>query len=307
MLMLSPMGVVPLSSSSDLEAALGSGRGMRSAKVRRSHVSKYEKKERVIDPWTETVMRANASTRPISKGLENAWQAGRSLASQLPKRSFSFDVEGFDGRDPTTFGFEFCGTIVGAHGLRGDLRVDGVNLMEPGLRHLRLVSRVSPRPVVLESGRRLKVLGATERYVVRLEGLRDRETAASLAGATLFARRREEDRDRNYREFELEDEPDELFGAHVFDVDSGDRIATVFDVLEQNNLAHDLVELKISKDRHCYVPLARPIFHDFDPELRHLFLKVPPGLLDLDFEYREPPPVIKGLLSPPTAQEEDVS
>lgn len=295
MLMLSPLGVAPLSLS-DLEAALGSGRGMRAAKERRKHVSKYEKKDPVVDPWTEALMRANESSTP-AKGLDSALRAGRSLASESAHVPFVFDPENFDGRDPTTFGFEFCGTIVGAHGLRGDLRVDGDNLMEPGLRYLRLASRRSPRPVVLESGRRLKVLGATERYVVRLGGLRDRESAASLAGATLFARRRQRDH------FDFEEEVDELVGAQVFDVETGERIASVFDVLDQESLAHDLLELELSKNRHCYVPLARPIFQDFDDEQHHLFLQLPPGILDLDFEYKEPPPVIKGLLSPPPPTE----
>ena len=93
---------------------------------------------------------------------------------------------------------------VGAHGVRGALRVDAPSAVDvemalaaAGLRYLRLASRRTPRPVVVASCRELKRFGATVRYVVALKGLRDREEAARLAGAVLY--RRDEDTKRPWR------------------------------------------------------------------------------------------------------------
>ena len=82
------------------------------------------------------------------------------------------------------------GKVVGAHGVRGSLRVDAPSAVDvemalaaAGLRYLRLASRRTPRPVVVASCRELKRFGATVRYVVALKGLNEREEAARLAAS----------------------------------------------------------------------------------------------------------------------------
>lgn len=290
---------------SELAQALGKGRGMCAFKERRVHVSKYASKRADLDPWAQVLERAGqASSTELSRyQLDNMFACGRSL-SQSERISLSYEVSRMDGREPSTFGFLECGTIVGAHGVRGAVRVDAeasaeyeFRLCEPGLRYLRLASRRAPRPVNLKSGRMLKRLGATSRYVVHLDGLKCRNAAAALAGSTIYVRR---ERGKPERMLPIDDQDlvfEDLVGAHVFVNDS--LVGAVFDIVD-NGLAHPLLEIELERDRHCYVPLASPIAEAFDPDTRRIFLTPPPGLLDLAFDYHEPPHVIKGFLPPAT-------
>ncbi|KAJ8603838.1 hypothetical protein CTAYLR_000278 [Chrysophaeum taylorii] len=291
-----------------LAEAVGSGKGMSRYGERRVHASKYAGKK-VTDPWTATVARAENSTTPVpASSVQDVFRSGRSYSRRHPF-SLSYDITQMDGRDPATFGFVNIGTVVGAHGVRGMLRVDAPSdpanefrLCEPGLRHLRLATRRSPRPVVMEGGRRLKCLGAKTRFVVELGGLDDRDVASSLAGSQLYVR---EDQDRPQPVFEDGAVADEFFDAHVVDLETDDVVGTVFDVLDPTDearagLAHPLLELDLHKvpDHHCYVPLAPPIVEAFDPDLGVIYIRPPAGLLDITFEYVPPPDIIRGFLLP---------
>lgn len=289
----------------ELAQALGKGRGMCAFKERRVHVSKYASKRADLDPWAQVLERARReSDGELSPyQLDSMFACGRSL-SQSERVSLSYEVSRMDGRDPSTFGFLECGTIVGAHGVRGAVRVDTeasveskFRLCEPGLRHLRLVSRRAPRPVILKSGRKLKCLGATSRYVVLLEGLHSRDAAAALAGATIYVRR---ERNKPGNMLVIDDKAvvfEDLIGAHVFVNHS--LVGVVFDVVD-NGLAHPLLEIELQRNRHCYAPLAPPIAEAFDPESRCIILNPPTGLLDLAFEYQEPLRAVRGFLPPAT-------
>ncbi|KAG8465754.1 hypothetical protein KFE25_005324 [Diacronema lutheri] len=106
------------------------------------------------------------------------------------------DAAAVDPTDPTTFGFCEIGRVVGAHGVRGDVKVQSdtdfatERLCTPGVRYLKVPTRRAPREVVVTSGvlaRTLKEgLGAI--YIVRIEGVEDRDDADALRGCTLFTR-----------------------------------------------------------------------------------------------------------------------
>lgn len=97
-----------------------------------------------------------------------------------------------DQRDPSTFGFSEVGHILGAHGVRGELRViadsdfSDERLLTRGPCWIRRRGRRAPREVLLLSGRRGP---GTNAFLVRLEGIVGREAAAALRGASLFVRR----------------------------------------------------------------------------------------------------------------------
>ena len=291
--------VVRRASDADLlAAAAGVGRGM-AAKRKNKHVNKYQKKDVKEDPWERAMREAEAQEEEVHAPPTYALQAdcfceGAALARK--RRTSSRPVLDFDARDPSTFGFQELGRVVGAHGVRGSLRVDAPSAVDvemalsaAGLRYLRLASRRTPRPVVVASCRELKRFGATVRYVVALKGLRDREEAARLAGAVLY--RRDEDTEATVEAYEPSTK---LEGLSVVDA-HGEAVGVVWDVLDPNEgaaLAAPLLELELAETRHCLVPLDPTCVEVYEEEV----VLLNKGLLDLAFDYAPPPPVIRGLL-----------
>ncbi|KAH8073580.1 UTP-glucose-1-phosphate uridylyltransferase [Aureococcus anophagefferens] len=310
-------GPLAVKESTDMDALLrsvvGAGTGMGARRRGKgSHVNKYRKAaEDAEDPWAAAVAgRARRGATPTAaRELRCAacFAEGAALARARPKSGAAPGaVLDFDARDPSTFGFAELGTVVGADGVRGGLRVDcyegdGAALLSPGLRHLRLASRRSPRPVVVAAARELKRLGA-KTIVVELAGL-TRE-AAALRGATLYAR----DVDAAFERGGPPPEDDayapskRLLGLRCVDAETGNDVGAVFDVLDPNEgqrLAHSLLEIELAADPtlHCLVPLAPECLPDVGADV--VTVAAPPGLLDLAFKYEPPPPIIKGLLEPP--------
>ena len=280
-----------------LAAAAGVGRGM-AAKRKNKHVNKYQKKDVKEDPWERALRQAeeeDEAPAPPTYALQaDCFCEGAALARK--RRTSSRPVLDFDARDPSTFGFQELGQVVGAHGVRGALRVDAPSaidveaaLLAEGLRYLRLASRRTPRPVVVASCRELKRFGATVRYVVALKGLRDREEAARLAGAVLY--RRDEDAEEPVEAYEPSTK---LEGLSVVD-EHGEAVGVVWDVLDPNEgaaLAAPLLELELEETRHCLVPLDPTCVEVYEGEV----VLLNRALLDLAFDYAPPPPIIRGLL-----------
>jgi len=175
--------------------------------------------------------------------------------------SISVATTKYDPYDPTTFGYVEIGTVVGAHGVHGWLKVKSDSdfayerlccydekgattgsqpqSSEPHLRHLKLPNKRAPRPVLLLEGRHMR----DNLYLVLLEGqvAPNREQASQLRGATLYARDDDDDQDDNNLEVLDDDihiksdtnirnrlEPDEyyvsdLVGLEVYRVVSEDE------------------------------------------------------------------------------------
>ena len=281
-----------------LAAAAGVGRGM-AAKRKNKHVNKYQKKDVKEDPWERALRQAeeeDEAPAPPAYALQaDCFCEGAALARK--RRTSSRPVLDFDARDPSTFGFQELGKVVGAHGVRGSLRVDAPSavdveaaLLAEGLRYLRLASRRTPRPVVVASCRELKRFGATVRYVVALKGLNEREEAARLAGAVLY--RRDEDSEEPVEAYEPSTK---LEGLRVVD-EHGEAVGVVWDVLDPNEgaaLAAPLLEVELAETRHCLVPLDPTCVEVYEEEV----VLLNTALLDLAFDYAPPPPVIRGLLA----------
>ena len=291
--------VVRRASDADLlAAAAGVGRGM-AAKRKNKHVNKYQKEAVKEAPWERALRQAeeeDEAVAPPTYALQaDCFCEGAALARK--RRSSTKPVLDFDARDPSTFGFQELGKVVGAHGVRGSLRVDAPSAVDvemalsaAGLRYLRLASRRTPRPVVVASCRELKRFGATVRYVVALKGLNEREEAARLAGAVLY--RRDEDSEEPVEAYEPSTK---LEGLSVVD-EHGEAVGVVWDVLDPNEgaaLAAPLLELELEETRHCLVPLDPSCVEVYEGEEVVLLNR---ALLDLAFDYAPPPPIIRGLL-----------
>lgn len=243
------------------------------------------------------------------------------------KRSFP-DTTTIDPYDPTTYGYIELGTIVGAHGVHGLMRLTSITdfshhrLCNPGTRHIKPPNRRSPREVRLLEGRPLRsnstsdVTNSNPTYLIRLENVDDRDEAIKMRGFVLYA---------------LEDEkvndllaPDEyivsdLIGLNVFlDENTEEHSGRGFEDLFVGNirgvvlgsemcaipgLGQDLLEVALPSplggkgEDLVLIPFVPEIVTRVNLEGRLISIVPPKGLLDLSYR-REEKVRIKGLLPP---------
>ena len=246
------------------------------------------------------------------------------------------DAAAVDQRDPTTFGFTEIGTVLGAHGINGELKVRTESdfgpqrLCERGVRWLRRPRRRAPREVALLGGRKGPGAGV---YLVTLDGVGSREAAAALKGSTFFAR-------REVRPAQLA--ADELLvwelegltvaraavGAGAGELEdgelaAGDTIGRVVGVVPREEitgnpeLGNDLLEVELGGGEAAgeeeegdevtageggdgpdtvLIPYVPQIVRAVLPERRLVLVDPPEGLLDLVQPKRRARVVIRGLL-----------
>jgi 16S rRNA processing protein RimM len=156
------------------------------------------------------------------------------------------------------------GVISAPHGVRGTVRV-----RPPGSgRHLRR----GVEPVV--DGERRRILASRQTpkgFLVDLEGIGDRDLAASLRGSELTLDRDELDAP-DEEEFYVGD----LVGLEVYD-EAGTRIGSVADVLETP--AHEILLIRDDKEEPAeqYVPFTREYVPTVDPEGGRVVVNLPEG------------------------------
>jgi len=239
------------------------------------------------------------------------------------KRQFP-DTTTIDPYDPTTYGYVELGTIIGAHGVHGFLKLSSTTdfsekrLCEPGIRHIKPPNRRSPREVQLAEGRPLRPDSATTGsdanpiYLIRLEHIQDRESALKLRGCVLYSLEDEKVDDLlDEGEYIVSD----LIGLNVFlDVQVyGDAKKDLFvgnirgvvmgsEICAIPGLGQDLLEVLLPKRKELQrgeemvlIPFVPQIVSRVDLDLRMVFVKPPAGLLDLSY-VREEKVKIKGFL-----------
>lgn len=166
------------------------------------------------------------------------------------------------------------GRVVGAHGLRGLLRVrgsgdQGTNLQRvPRVRLVREGGAGEAREYEVASA----VPGRAGECRVALRGVTDRDAAEALAGCELLAR------------------PDDLpalpagefyafqlVGCTVYETD-GTRVGKVRSVLEGSG--QDLLAIEDGAGEERWVPAVEPLLRRVDVSGRRIVIDAPPGLLD---------------------------
>lgn len=167
------------------------------------------------------------------------------------------------------------GKIVTAHGLRGEVRVYPNSdfperFEEPGTRWLLRPNKTEPETIELLHGRFLDGKGL---YVVRLEGVNDRDTAEGLRGCKLLV----DASDRPQLE-EGEFHVSDLIGLPVYDQATQALIGTVKDLIPAGN---DLLQVTRSQGQPVLIPFVEAIVPVVDLEQKRIEITPPPGLLDL--------------------------
>jgi 16S rRNA processing protein RimM len=229
------------------------------------------------------------------------------------------DNRDIDPYDPTTYGYIELGTILGAHGVKGEVKLNAVTdfperLCRPGLRHVKMPNRRSPRRIELLEGRHRM----DREYLIRFEGISDREAASQMRGFVLYAREEERPQELSGDEYIVND----LVGLEVFMEDgykdehgqdqSGRFVGTVNGVVlaeEMSSipgLGQDLIEISLPRgtgatpswrDELVLIPFVPQLVPTVDIPNRSIFIAPPFGLLDLKY-VREEKVRIKGFLPP---------
>lgn len=141
----------------------------------------------------------------------------------------------------TTDELIIIGTIVAPQGLQGELRVKTDSdfperFEQPGLRWLQTNPQQAPQPIKLLKGRSVP---GKNLYIIRLEGIDNRNQAEALRGATLFV----EKGDRPELE-EDEYHVSDLIGLEVYHQETGENIGIVVNIFSAGN---DVLEVQLHK------------------------------------------------------------
>lgn len=242
-------------------------------------------------------------------------------------RNFAFpDNKDINPNEPGSFGFVEIGTIIGPHGVHGEVKIKATSFIprrftEPGVRYFKPLNKRAPRKVFLVSGKPSK----DDEYILMLDSAQDREGAVRLRGGTLFVR--EEDREPEPKNgvaepstSELTDEGEDeaeyyisdLVGLEVFlesaqgEESSTPFVGTVVGVVlsEIPGLGHDMLELSLPRgvggtvslrDELVLIPFVPQIVPRVLISEGSVFISPPDGLLDLTY-VREEKVRIKGFL-----------
>ena len=229
------------------------------------------------------------------------------------------DLSTIDPYDPTTYGYIELGSITGAHGVHGLVKVAAVTqfverLCEKGVRHIKAPSRRSPREVQLLEGRHR--LG--DEYLVKLKGIGDRDSANKLRGSVLYARQTERPKDVADDEYLIAELVGlEVFLANGYGDDDNEALGGKFvgriggivlaeDMCAIPGLGHDMLEVVLPRgragspswrDELVLLPFVPDIVPKVDLIEGAVYVSPPQGLLDLTY-IKEEKVRIKGFLPP---------
>lgn len=170
---------------------------------RRQKFNKYRKKN--DDDAKDPLEQLMEESREKLKELEKEAEAKKSKRlsnkdkelAQLKQKKLQLafpDNKDIDPNDPSSFGFVEIGTVVGAHGVHGQVKVKSTSdfparFTEPGLRYFKPHNKRAPRKIVLLEGKPSK----EGEYIVELDDVKNREDAKRLRGGSLYVRIEERD------------------------------------------------------------------------------------------------------------------
>ena len=167
------------------------------------------------------------------------------------------------------------GKVVGAQGLRGELRINPASdfperFTKPGARWLQSKG-AAPREMTLTSGRQLP---GRSLFIVRFRGIDNRTAAEALVGQTLLVNAADRP-ELGEGEFHLLD----LVGLESrLDANENGAVGIVSDLISGGN---DLLEITRPDGHKLLIPFVKAIIPEVHLEEGWLLLTPPPGLMEL--------------------------
>ena len=167
------------------------------------------------------------------------------------------------------------GTIVGVQGLQGDLKVNPASdfperFTAPGPRWVRSTQTPQPMQVQLKRGRQLP---GRSLFIIRFEGVNDRNAAEALVGHELLVQADDRPQLKD-GEFHLLD----LVGLEARLAADAAPIGEVSNLISGGN---DLLEIRTPDGRRLLIPFVAAIVPEVHTVEGWLLLTPPPGLLGL--------------------------
>ncbi len=175
------------------------------------------------------------------------------------------------------------GTIVAPRGLKGELKVvsstDFPERFEaPGQRWLKAPHDLEPQPIELISG---KCLAGKNIYIIRLQGIENRNQAETLRGYKLLVLAEQKPK-LEAEEYHVS----QLINLEVYHQITGELIGIVVDIF---TAGHDLLEIKLTpsplleanKDKKVLIPFVYEIVPLVDLDKKRIEINPPKGLLEL--------------------------
>ncbi|MBE9028429.1 ribosome maturation factor RimM [filamentous cyanobacterium LEGE 11480] len=177
---------------------------------------------------------------------------------------------------PVPDGFIEVGKIVAAQGIRGEVRVYPSSdfperFMVKGERWLQRPNSQTAESIKLLKGYYQEGKGL---YIVKLEGVQDRNQAEKLRNALLLVR--EDDKpELDEGEFHISD----LIGLPVYQQADQALVGTVTNLF---HAGHDLLEVAVEgRDNPVLIPFVEAMVPVVDLDEQRIEITPPPGLLDL--------------------------
>jgi 16S rRNA processing protein RimM len=283
---------------------------------KKNKYANFSKVKEETDPFEELLAESHEKQSTLQQEKEDRRKRKRRPKVVIPPALTNIeypDTKEIDPYDPTTFGYIEVGHLTGAHGVHGWLKVKCATdfpterLCTVGIRHLKPYNKRAPRQVTLLQGKhRLE-----DEYLIQLQEVEDRDTAAKLRGATLYVREEEKvtppvAKPEDPEEFIVSD----LVNLEVFDQQTHNLVGKVVGVVLAEDmssvpgLGQDLLEVMLQKgplpsyrDTLVLIPLVPQIVPVVQVLEKKVFIDPPAGLLDLTY-FREERVRIKGFLPP---------
>eukprot|EP01031_Cornospumella_fuschlensis_P027144 gene27144-32790_t len=282
--------------------------------VRRSHKNKYEKfSKNKVDPMTETLQRVKqeeeakvvmnvfrGTTVPTAYGSDAANRKSSKEGLSDPQTGSSdlnvavpIDLQKVDPLDPSTYGFSEVGTILGPHGIKGEVKVEfsdlsfaNDTLQRNSIIYIKNPNRRSPRAIVVLAGK--KQIDNT--FILALQHIHTRIHAAALKGYSVYIKTAVSHLAEE--EYRIRD----LVGCVCYLNSSQTPIGVVEGVVPPDELCspsvaalmHSMLEIRfIGRKEHCLVPFVPSIVLQVNVQSKSMVLNPPEGLLDLTYLLEE--------------------
>lgn len=282
-------------------------------KKKKNKYAKFSKADKFVkDPLELLVEESEEKVRAIKTEKAKKKIKVIPVSPEANKRLEFPNNKDIDPYDPSTFGYIEIGTIQGAHGVHGWVKVQGytdfpARLTKPGMPlHLRPVRKRAPRKITLAAG---KVTGV-DAFLIQLQGVYDRKEAEKLKGASIYYATQQDTGVLQEDDLIVSD----LVGLEVFTSEEEALVGTVKGIVLAEEmcsvpgLGQDMLEVAIQKpenktptkavpDDLVLIPFVPEIVPKVDLEEKKIIIDPPAGLLDLTY-VREEKVVIKGLLPP---------
>ena len=159
------------------------------------------------------------------------------------------------------------GQIVNTHGIRGEVKLNPWTDDLYDLTDLEVFYDKDANPLKVESSKVHK-----NTVIIKFSGINTMNDAEKMKGKTLYTEKTPLPEGRYYIK--------DLIGLKAYE--NGELLGELTDVF--NTGANDIYEIKTPEGKRIYLPVIEGVIGDVDLDNKKIFVTIPAGLLDDDYE-----------------------